>query len=40
MGELVLFGNTGGRQGVVLSAIIAGAGKLAKTRFLMQYCQY
>jgi len=34
MGELVLTGNTGGRQRVVLPAIIAGAGKDARKRFL------
>jgi site-specific recombinase XerD len=34
MGELVLIGNTGGRQRVALPAIIAGAGKDARKRFL------
>ena len=34
MGELVVFGNTSGRQGVALPAIIAGAGQGAKKRFL------
>jgi site-specific recombinase XerD len=33
MGDLVIIGNTAGR-GVALPAIIAGAGKRAKTRFL------
>jgi site-specific recombinase XerD len=34
MGELAVIGNTGRRQGVALPAIIAGAGKGAKKRFL------
>src|SRR5215831_4599195 len=34
MGELVVFGNTGGRQKVGLPTIIAGAGKGTRTRFL------
>jgi site-specific recombinase XerD len=34
MGDLILIGNTGRGQGVALPAIIAGAGKRAKTRFL------
>src|SRR6266851_3506119 len=34
MGELTVIGNTGGRRGVALPAIIAGAGKGARKRFL------
>ena len=34
MGDLVVIGNTGRGQGVTLPAIIAGAGKRARTRFL------
>ena len=34
MSQLTVIGNTGGGRRVALSAIIAGAGKGAKTRFL------
>jgi hypothetical protein len=34
MGQLTVIGNTAGRQGVVLPAIIARAGQGAKVRFL------
>src|SRR5260370_7409986 len=34
MGELTVIGNTGGRRRIALPAIIAGAGKGARKRFL------
>ena len=34
MGQLTVIGSTGGRRGVALPAIIAGAGKGARKRFL------